>query len=82
MGFSNVALKDKITEMYPDISRHRISLGLAYHKEKGAYQIKFKKDSHELSTYLEKEEADECMEGHKCVHLGLKLAEFINNFNA
>ena len=81
MGYSNVALKDKIVEMYPEIGQHGISIGLALNEEKGSYVIKSKKDSHELLTYLEKEDAKECMDGQKCVHLGLKIAEFINNFN-
>ena len=82
MGYSNVALKDKIVEMYPEIGQHDISVGLDLNEEKDSYMIKFKKDSHELLTYLEKEDANECMDGHKCVHLGLKITEFINNFNA
>jgi len=82
MGYSNVALKDKIVEMYPEINQHGISIGLDLNEEKDSYMIKFKRGTHELSTYLEKEDAKECMDGQKCVHLGLKLAEFINNFNA
>ena len=82
MGYSNVALKDKIVEMYPEISQHGISIALDLNEDKGSYVIKLKKDTHELSTYLEIEDAKECMDGNKCVHLGLKITEFINNFNA
>jgi hypothetical protein len=82
MGYSNVALKDKIMQMYPEISQNGISVGLDLNEEKDSYIIKFKKDSHELLTYLEKEDANECMDGNKCVHMGLKITEFINNFSA
>lgn len=82
MGYSNVALKEKITEMYPEIDQHGISVGLAFNEEKDSYEIRLKKGAHELSTYLDEKDAKECMDGHKCVHLGLKVAEFINNFNA
>ena len=44
MAYSNVALKDKILEMYPDVIKHGISLGLDYSEEKSAYVIKLKKD--------------------------------------
>ncbi len=80
MAYSNVALKDKIFEIYPEISRHGIGVGLDFSKEKNAYVIKFKKDSHELTTYLDKNDADECMDGVKCIHLGVKIGEFIKNF--
>ena len=80
MGYSNVALKDKIMEMYPDVVKHGISVGLEFSSEKNAYVITMKKNAHELMTYLDKIDADECMEGVKCVHLGVKIGEFVRNF--
>jgi hypothetical protein len=80
MGYSNVALKDKVMEMYPEIERHGISVGLDFNEEKNAYIVKFKKDKHELTTHLEKKDADECMDGIKCVYLGVQIAQFIKNF--
>ena len=82
MGYTNVALMDKIREMYPDVQKNNIGLGLDFNEDKNAYVIKFKKNSHELTTYLDKKDADECMDGKKCVHLGIKLGEFIKNFEA
>ncbi len=81
MGYSNVALKDKILEMYPEIYKENLSIGLDFNSDKNAYVITLKKQSHELSAYLDKIDADECMEGVKCVHLGLKIGEFIKNYN-
>jgi len=80
MGYTNVALKDKIQMMYPEILQHHISVGLDFSEEKNAYIIKFKKNSHELITYLDKSDADECMNDVKCVHFGMKIGEFISNF--
>ena len=82
MGYTNVAIMDKIREMYPDIQKNNISLGLDFNEDKNAYVVKFKKNSHELTTYLDKKDADECMDGIKCVHLGIKIGEFIKNFEA
>ncbi len=82
MGYSNVALKDKIIEMYPEIYQNNLSLGLDFNPEKDAYVITIKKQSHELSAYLDKSDADECMDGTKCIHLGLKIGEFVKNYNA
>ncbi len=68
--------------MYPDVMTHNISVGLDFNEEKGSYVVKFKKEGHELETYLEKSDADECMNGVKCIHLGVKVGEFIKNFEA
>lgn len=80
MGYSNVALKDKIADMYPEIQQHSISVGLDFSEDKNAYVITFKKNGHELQTYLDKSDADECMNDVKCVHLGVKIGEFVRNF--
>jgi hypothetical protein len=80
MGYTIVALKDKILEMYPDIAKHGISVGLVFNEEKNAYIVKFKKDKHELTTHLEKKDADDCMDGIKCVYLGVQVGQFIKNF--
>ena len=80
MGYTNVALKDKIVEMYPDIAKHGISVSLDFDTTKNAYIVKFKKSSHELATHLEKKDADECMDGVKCVYLGVQIGQFIKNF--
>lgn len=80
MGYTNVALKDKIMTMYPEIQQHNLSVGLDFSEDKNAYVIKFRKNSHELLTYLDRSDADECMNDVKCVHLGVKIGEFIKNF--
>ncbi len=81
MGYTVVALKDKIHEMYPEITRHGISLSIEFSQEKDVYIVKLKKSSHELTTHLEKKYADECMDGIKCIYLGTQIAEFIKNFS-
>ncbi len=80
MGYTVVALKEKIMEMYPEIGKHGISVGLDFSREKNAYIVRFRKENHELTTHLEKKDADECMDGIKCVYLGVQIAQFIKNF--
>jgi hypothetical protein len=80
MGYTNVALKDKIMEMYPEITKYGISVSLDFNEEKNAYIVKFKKDRHELTTHLEKKDADDCMDGIKCVYFGVQVGQFIKNF--
>jgi hypothetical protein len=80
MGYTNVALKDKIMEMYPQIGEYGISASLDFDAVKNAYIVKLKKGGHELTTHLEKKDADECMDGIKCVYLGVQIEQLIKNF--
>lgn len=80
MGYTKVALQDKILEMYPEISQHGITVSLEFDEGKNAYIIRMKKGEHELTTHLEKKDADECMNNIKCVYLGVQVGQFIRNF--
>lgn len=80
MTYSIVALKDKILEMYPEIGEHRFSAGIEFNEKKNAYILTFRRGGEELTTHLEKKDADECMNGIKCVYLGVQVGQFIKNF--
>lgn len=80
MGYTIVALKEKIMEMYPEIEKHGISVGLTFDEQKNAYIVKFEKEGQELTTHLEKKDADDCMNNIKCVYLGIQIEQFIKNF--
>ena len=80
MGYTQVALEDKIMQMYPEIRQHGISVGMSFDEGKSAWIIKFKKDGKELTTHLEKKDADDCMNNIKCVYLGIQVEQFIKNF--
>ncbi len=80
MGYTNVALEDKIAQMYPEIERHGIAVNVGFNEEKNAFIVRLRKDGHELSTHLEKKDADECMEGVKCIYLGIQIGQFVRNF--
>jgi hypothetical protein len=80
MAYSTVALKDKIMDMYPEIREHDFSVGLNFDEQKNEYLITFKRGSSVLTTHLGKKDADECMNGIKCVYFGIQVAQFIKNF--
>jgi len=82
MGYTIAGLKGKIEEMYPELTGYGCQVGLEWNEEKGAYIVRIRKGAHELTTHLEKKDADECMEGVKCVYLGVQIAQFIKNFEA
>jgi hypothetical protein len=80
MGYTYEALKEKILEMYPEIVKHDVSVGLDFSEQKNAYILTFRRGAETLTTHLEKKDADECMNGVKCVYLGVQVAQFIKNF--
>jgi dolichyl-phosphate-mannose--protein O-mannosyl transferase len=80
MSYTKEALTDKLIEIYPEIEEHGISMSLDFNDDENAWVIDFKKDSHELKSFLNKKDADDCMDGIKCVYLGVKIGEFIKNF--
>lgn len=73
------ALCEKITSIYPEIGACGINIGVDFNKEKGAWVVDLKKDKHHLQTHLEIDEADQCMDGKKCVSLGIQIAQLIEN---
>jgi hypothetical protein len=80
MGYTDETLKERVFEIYPEIKEHGISFSLDFSNEKDAYIVRFKKGAHELTTHLEKKDADECLNNIKCVYLGVQIGQFIKNF--
>jgi len=82
MKYTKVALKEKIRELYPDIEKHKVSVGLTFSEEKDTYVLKFKRGKQELITQIDKLDADDCMNNIRCLHLGIKVDTFVRNFEA
>lgn len=82
MGYTQVALENKILEMYPEIGKHGLSVSLTFDEDKNAYVVKLKKGDKELTTHLDKKDADDCMNNIKCVYLGVQIGQFLKNFPA
>lgn len=80
MSYSLDALKAKIVNFYPEIEKHQLQTSLTFDQEKNVYVIKAQKGEQVLTTFLEKSDANECIDGKKCVYLGLHIAEFVKNF--
>ncbi len=73
-------MKAKIHEMYPKLDKHGVHSTLTYDKKKKTYVLELKKGVHHLSTFIDKADADKCMDGKECVHLGVQIAQFLDNF--
>ncbi len=77
MDYSVTNLKYKILELYPEIVHYGIDIFLTYDPEKGRYGIKLTMPSPETTVFLEKGEADACVEGKKSDFLAKSIAKFI-----
>ena len=72
-------LCEKIKAIYPDIGECGIDVAVDYNKAKKAWVVDLKHGKHQLSTYIEPEDADACMEGKECVYLGTQVAQLAAN---
>ena len=70
----------KLRGLYPEIDAHGIALSLEFNEKKDAWIVHFVKGGHELTTHLERPDADGCIDGIRCVYLGVQLAQLISNF--
>ena len=72
-------LCEKIKAVFPEIGACGINLMVDYDKQNKAWVVDLKKDQHELKTFLEDSEAQQCMDGKQCVSLGLQIGQLRKN---
>ena len=72
-------LCEKIKAVFPEIGACGINLMVDYDTQNKAWVVDLKKDNHELKTFLEEPEAQQCMDGKQCVSLGLQIGQLRKN---
>ena len=72
-------LCEKIKEIYPELGECGINLNVNFNEEKKAWIVELKKDKQALTTHLETDEANKCMEGKQCISLGLQIGMLAEN---
>jgi len=75
-------LKAKLLEMYPEISRYGLSVDLDFDDVKKAWVVSFSKGDVKRHAFLDKQDADACLEGQACVYLGVLIAQYIKDMEA
>jgi len=82
MGYSLVALENKLLDMYPEIRDKNISPRLSFDESKNAWMVKLVKDGQEKTVCLEQEDADACMENNQyCETFGSDLKKTLAEFS-
>jgi hypothetical protein len=72
-------LCEKIKAVFPEIGACGINIMVDYDEMNKAWVVDLKKGGHELKTFLEETEAEQCMEGKQCVSLGLQIGQLRKN---
>jgi len=72
-------LCEKIKAVFPEIGACGIDIMVDYDKQNKAWVVDLKKEGHELKTFLEDSEAQQCMDGKQCVSLGLQIGQLRKN---
>ena len=82
MSYTKEDLKRKLLEMYPEISTYDLSMGLEFDEGKEAWVVSFSKGEHRRHAFLDKKDADSCIEGNACIYLGILIAQYIKDLEA
>lgn len=79
MAYSREELSKKLLEMYPEIEKFGLSLSLDFDESKNAWVVTLEKDNHKRHAFLDKKDADSCIEGNACIYLGMLIAQYIKD---
>jgi hypothetical protein len=82
MSYTKEDLKRKLLEMYPEISTYSLSTELEFDEGKEAWVVSFSKGEHRRHAFLDKKDADSCIEGNACIYLGILIAQYIKDLEA
>lgn len=72
-------LCEKIRALYPDVGTCGIDISVDFDEKQDSWVVNLKKDNHELKTFLEDGDADNCLNGKQCVSLGVEIAQLKAN---
>ncbi len=79
MGYSKEDLKSKLLDMYPEIKKNDLSTDLAFDDAKKAWVVTFSKGEHSRHAFLDKKDADACVDGNVCIYLGVLIEQYIKD---
>jgi hypothetical protein len=82
MSYTTEDLKKKLLEMYPEIKTYGLSTKIEFDEGKNAWVVSFNKGNHRRHAFLDKGDADACIEGNACIYLGVLIAQYIKDLEA
>jgi hypothetical protein len=80
MGYSLKELEQRLLEHHSDIVKQGVKLKVSLGPEREGYAVKLAKDDRQAEIFISKKDADECMEGIECYHMGIEIGNFMREF--
>lgn len=77
MGYTQVSLENKLLQLYPEIQKNQLNLSLNFDEMRNAWVVCLEKGGHSRYAFLDKKDADDCMEGRQCLYLGALIDQYI-----
>lgn len=66
-----------IHKFHPEIKQNNLDLNVNYDEAEDRYLIKLSKSGETVGAYLDQKDADDCLEGKKCVNLAVQVTQLI-----
>jgi roadblock/LC7 domain-containing protein len=64
MGYSQVALENKLLDMYPAITQKRFKPMMSFDQGKDSWAVRLKNGNREFTVSLNKKDVDACIDGN------------------
>ena len=68
---------EKIREFHPEIERNNVDLSVIWDESGKRYALKLGKSGLAVGAYLDQKDADDCLEGKKCVNLAVQVTQLL-----
>ncbi|MGO9379141.1 MAG: hypothetical protein ACLPN1_11040 [Dissulfurispiraceae bacterium] len=78
MGYSQVALENKLLDMYPEITRKGFKPMMSFDQEKDSWVVRLKDGKCDFTVYLNKKDADACMDGTFCEDFATEIKKHLD----
>ena len=69
----------QIHQIYPEIGECGVDVDIQYDRLKGAWIVRLEHAGRRHYKHLETQDALECLEGERCVTLGMQIGQLIAN---
>ncbi len=77
MRYSTDDLQAKIREFHPEIAQKGMSLNVTWDAPGKRFALALSQAGQEVGAYLDKQDADECLAGKKCLNLAVQVTQLI-----
>lgn len=73
-------LEDKVKSIYPELGEHGLAVTVKESEDAREWLITVSKGEHTLTTHISSQDAADCIGGNQCVHLGVQIGTFVENY--